>query len=73
MSTENVIPTSYAEWRHCIEAIGGIRLTADYVEKRITSLEDRKLSSTKEFEKLYGTHHLERTIAWFRKASQELA
>ena len=73
MKEEGVIPTSYSEWRHCIEVLGGILLTSDYIAQRISALEDRDLVGTREFERCYGTGHLERTVAWFRLAAQEVS
>ena len=33
--TENIIPTTYAEWRHCIEKKCGLALTPDYIAARL--------------------------------------
>lgn len=68
-----VFPTTYEEWRHCIEELGGISLNRSYIDKRLAELEDGQHTKTREFEKLYGLHHLQQTIAWFRQAASELA
>jgi hypothetical protein len=74
MSDDNVVfPTTYKEWRHCIEVLGKISLTPTYINKRLTELQDGKHSGTREFARLYGDDHLEITIAWFRQAASELS
>ena len=72
MNNDDVFPTSYEKWRHCIEVLGGISLTPTYVGERLAELQDGKHAKTREFAKLYGTDHLRRTIAWFRRAADEL-
>lgn len=72
MTLDGPIPTSYAQWRECIEVHCGIPLTPDYVHSRIGELEDSGNRNTKHFEKLYGAEHLERTLGWFRRAADEL-
>ena len=51
-----VFPTTYEEWRHCIEELGGISLNRSYIDKRLAELEDGQHTKTREFEKLYGLH-----------------
>lgn len=72
MSDENVIPTSYEQWRHCIEVRCKIPLTPKYIDERLTELQDKKHLKTKEFARRYGTEHLNRTITWFRRAVDEM-
>lgn len=73
MSDEKaVIPTSYQEWRHCIEVDCGITLSPAYIGQRLAELEDGQHAKTKEYARLYGEDHLQRTQAWFRRAADEL-
>ncbi|MEM1068924.1 MAG: hypothetical protein AAGG48_23025 [Planctomycetota bacterium] len=71
MNAQDVIPTSYEQWRHCIEVKCKIRLTSSYVSERLKELQNRNNARTKEFARVYGAEHLERTISWFRRASEE--
>lgn len=73
MSDTEVIPSSYEAWRNCITIRCGIKLTESYIESRLLELEQTDHSKTQEFERLYGSDHLQRTISWFRRASEELA
>ena len=72
MNDDFVIPTSYEHWRHCIEVLGKIELTSAFIDERLTELLDNEHMKTREFERLYGTDHLQQTIAWFRRAAKEL-
>ncbi|MEM7306254.1 MAG: hypothetical protein AAF682_06275 [Planctomycetota bacterium] len=66
-----MIPTSYEQWRECIEVHCKIALTSPYISDRLTELENGEHPKTKSFESLYGADHLQRTIAWFRRAASE--
>ena len=66
-----MIPTSYEQWRECIEVHCKIPLTPAYISERLTELQDGEHPKTKSFEGLYGADHLQRTIAWFRRAAGE--
>lgn len=68
-----MIPASYAQWRECIEVHCKIPLTAAFVEERLTELRNAEHPKTATFAELYGADHLERTIAWFQRAGEELA
>ena len=70
---DDVIPTSYDQWRHCIEVRCNIRLTPKYIDQRLSELQNNDHAKTREFAELYGADQLERTIAWFRQASDEVA
>ena len=71
MNEDDVFPTSYDEWRHCIEVRGRMRLTPTYISKRLAEMQDDKHAGTREFARLYGSDHLRQTIAWFRRAAGE--
>jgi hypothetical protein len=49
------------------------RLTPKYVGERLSELENVNHAKTCELTRLYGSEHLERTIAWFRRASDEMS
>ena len=70
--SDDVIPHSYEQWRHCIEVRCNIRLTSTYIRERMAELQDDNHAKTKEFASLYGPEHLERIIAWFRRAADEM-
>jgi len=70
--SDNVIPRSYVQWRNCIEVRCHIRLTSTYIRERLAELQDDKHAKTRDFARLYGIDHLERTIAWFRRAADEM-
>ena len=63
----------YEDWKHCITVQCKIKLTPDYVAKRIAALNNERDPMTARFIKLYGDAHLKRTIGWFEQASAELA
>ncbi|MEM6376153.1 MAG: hypothetical protein AAF686_07915 [Pseudomonadota bacterium] len=68
----SIIPSSYAEWEHCITVACGIPLTAEFVAERVKALENRDDHHTEKFVSLYGEAHLIRTLAWFREAEAKL-
>ena len=71
MNQKNVIPKTYQQWRHCIEVLGEVELTAAYISKRLAILEDDQHIENKKFTNRYGDEHLQRTVAWFRRAANE--
>ena len=73
MNDDDVIPSSYEQWRHCIEVRCRIQLTRSYIGQRLSELQDDQHARTREFAKLYGSDHLQRTITWFRQASEEFS
>ncbi len=70
--SDDVIPLSHKQWRNCIEGRCKIRLTPTYIRERLAELQDDKHARTREFARLYGGDHLQRTIAWFRRAVAEM-
>ncbi|MEM9382856.1 MAG: hypothetical protein AAGB93_23085 [Planctomycetota bacterium] len=63
--------SSYEDWRECIEVHCSIPLTPDFIRGRLAELGDGEHPRTKEFERLYGAEHLQRTIGWFQRAAEE--
>lgn len=68
----NVVPESYEDWKHCITVSCGIPLTLEYVQERITALGDMSDHHTQRFISFWGQEHHDRTLAWFRRAAEEL-
>jgi hypothetical protein len=68
---DEIIPTSYASWRHCIEKKCGLALTPDYIATRLAALRDSRDAHTREFTRLYGESHLRATIGWFERAQSD--
>lgn len=64
----SMIPRDFQAWRHCIEVECGIKLTSEYIQKRITSLENNKEHYTREFLRLYGPEHYQNVLGWFKQA-----
>jgi hypothetical protein len=67
-----LLPSSYASWRFCIERKCGIALAAPYVRERLRVLSDRRAEETRRFAAIYGDAHLAQVLAWFRRAAAEL-
>ena len=67
-----VMPETYTEWRHCIEVIGKIELTPEYLGDRLAILMDNEHPETIKFAELYGEEHLRRTVEWFCRAANEV-
>jgi len=68
---QNIIPTTYAEWRHCITEVCGIPLTESYIQERIKALNNFDDHMTTSFVRLYGEPQRQATIGWFEQALQE--
>ena len=73
VNDKNIIPATYEQWRNCIEVHCNILLIQPYIGKRLTELQDGKHAKTREFARRYGTDHLQRIIAWFRRAADEFS
>ncbi len=63
-----IIPSTYAEWRRCIEHDCRQPLTADF----IAALRDPRDAHTRDFTRLYGEPHLHAVTTWFAQAASEL-
>jgi hypothetical protein len=69
---ENILPSSYEEWRHCITVKCKVALTAEYVERRIATLRDAGADETQTFRRLYGDGHWRAVLGWFERARTEI-
>lgn len=66
------VPTTYEDWKHCITVKCDIPLTQSYVQERIAALTDDQDHHTQKFIDRWGRAHHTRTLAWFRRAAEEL-
>lgn len=67
-----MIPTTYADWRHCIERDCGIPLTADFIAARLADLRDSRSHHTQQFLRRYGPEHHARVLDWFEQAGRDV-
>ncbi|MFY8134245.1 MAG: hypothetical protein ACOVKS_04540 [Aquimonas sp.] len=65
-------PSTYEEWRHCIQHICRVPLTPEFVATRIRELQDTRLHSTAQFLRHYGREHHARVSGWFGEAALRL-
>ncbi len=65
------IPASYEQWRYCIEVRCRIKLTRNYITKRLSELQNDRHAQAREFVKFYGPDQHQRIITWFRRALDE--
>lgn len=68
-----VVPTSYAEWKHCINVLCRIPLTTEFVQARIAALHDPRDHGTQRFIQIWGQAQLDLVRGWFAQARAELA
>jgi hypothetical protein len=71
MASTSPIPSTYADWRRCIEHDCRQPLTADFIATRLAALRDPADSHTRDFTRLYGQAHLGATLGWFEQAAAE--
>ena len=64
-------PSTYDEWRHCIEVKCGLLLTPAFVQQRLSALHDHRNYQTQRFREMWGDEHLRDVITWFEKAENE--
>lgn len=62
-----MIPHTFEEWKRCIVEDCGIKLTRDFVIKRLSIYENKSNPETQNFSKLYGNQHLDNVIYWYKK------
>ncbi len=65
------IPSTYADWRRCIEHDCRQPLTAEFIATRLAALKNPADSHTRDFTRLYGEPHLRAVTAWFTQAASE--
>jgi len=59
----SIIPQNYEERRHCIAVERGLELSANFIEQRISALQDNSQHCSK-----YGSQHHQRVLGWFMRA-----
>ncbi len=70
---DEIIPSSYAAWQHCITVKCGIALTPSYIAQRLNALQNERDPHTRQLRKLYGEDHYQNLLRWFARAQQEAA
>ncbi|AOS43827.1 hypothetical protein Verru16b_00885 [Lacunisphaera limnophila] len=69
---DEIIPSTYAGWRHCITVKCGIELSPAFVTARLAALNDTNDPHTRELRRLYGEAHHRNLLVWFSQAQREL-
>ncbi|MEO0393219.1 MAG: hypothetical protein AAF213_08225 [Pseudomonadota bacterium] len=69
----SIIPTTYAEWEHCITVTCGVPLTPEYVAERIAALENHQDVHTQKYIEQWGKEQHARSLAWFKEAQAKLS
>ena len=70
--SQNIFPSNYKEWKHCITVECGIPLEHDFIDRRIAALQDHSDYYTQQFIKHYGADYLNQTLLWFSEAKRSL-
>jgi hypothetical protein len=68
-----MIPKNYMEWRQCIEHDCGIKITPEFIEKRLNAFNDKKDLHTQRFVALYGNDHLQNVLKWLKQTQQQIS
>ena len=71
MSNE-VFPSTYEGWKHCITELCGIPLTKEYVEERISVFSNENSEEYKRFLKRYGNDWTQKVSGYFQQALKSL-
>jgi hypothetical protein len=66
-----MIPSTYADWRRCIEHDCGLPLTRDFIAARLAELRDPASHHTQQFLRHYGGEHHARVLDWFERAGRD--
>lgn len=61
-----MIPKTYQQWYRCITEECGIPLTQAFIASRLAVLESQDHQETRRFVSLYGQHHLNSVVQWFK-------
>jgi hypothetical protein len=67
-----MIPHSYDEWKKCIVEDCKIKLSQDFVARRLKIYHDKNNPETRQFVKLYGEPHLNNIIYWLERCAKEI-
>ncbi|MEO0341355.1 MAG: hypothetical protein AAF242_19365 [Bacteroidota bacterium] len=68
-----MIPTSFSEWKNCIENDCKIKITRNFVDTRLKVYQNKRNPETIKFVSLYGEQHLNNIIFWLEKSAKEIA
>lgn len=66
-----MIPSTFEEWKYCIEHDCRIPLTKEFARKRLEVYQDESNPETKKFASLYGEHHVYNIKNWLNKIINE--
>jgi hypothetical protein len=69
---EELFPSNYESWRHCVEVKCNLALTAEFIQARIAVLGDPHHVESRRFTNLYGEPWREQVLAWFQRAATEV-
>ncbi|SDV46436.1 hypothetical protein [Chitinasiproducens palmae] len=67
-----MIPSTYAQWRHCITVECGIPLTHAFIDQRLGIWRNADCDETMRFRRLYGDLHWKKVLMWLEHAKREL-
>ena len=68
----SLIPSTYDEWRHCIEVKCQISLSENFCKERIKDLTEGKSRYATTFREQYGDHYTNEVVSWYQKALNSL-
>jgi hypothetical protein len=63
-----MIPSTYEEWKNCLEVQCKISFTPEFLQERLRVLKDRNHHETKIFISKYGSDHYSKIINFYNKA-----
>jgi len=68
---DDKILESYEQWKRCIASAYG-RLTIEFIDERILTLEDTANACTRKFINTYGKAHHSAVIAWLKRERRQM-
>jgi len=69
--SQPMIPQSYSQWSHCITVECGLDLTPEFINERLSALNNQNDQHTQQFVQLYGDQYRETVVAWFTQAQNQ--
>ncbi|NRB51385.1 MAG: hypothetical protein HRU41_27185 [Saprospiraceae bacterium] len=67
-----MIPDTFESWKSCIVNDCKIKLTSDFVKRRLQVYNNKRNPETRKFVALYGEQHLENIIYWLERSAKEM-
>ena len=62
-----MVPQTFDEWKNCLINNCRVHLTKSFVQQRLAVYQNKKNKETQKFISLYGEHHLQNIINWFKQ------